>query len=281
MRIVQLSDLHLTARPGARAWRSDVWSGLRRTLAALETVAPFERLVLSGDLANRPTRAAYARLREALKPWIERVRVVPGNHDGLALVRASFADRMCEAHAGFVDRLASWRLIGLDSKRWARVHGRIGSKQLDWLRAELATDAAPTLLFLHHPCVPIGTWWLDRDVVRDAPALAEVIRKSPVQAVFCGHVHQSFTGSFAGIALHTCPSTAYQFRPGSTRPGAVESRDSGLRVIDVDGATVRTHVLRVTEAGAVTDWESSATLLESHSEEEPIRRTNHPRLGRS
>src|SRR5262245_21567137 len=92
-RIVQLTDLHLTARPGATVHGVDVWEHLRRTLAHVAaTQEPFDLLVLSGDLANQRRAATYAGLAAALAPFAGRCRVLPGNHDSRRLLRNGFRE---------------------------------------------------------------------------------------------------------------------------------------------------------------------------------------------
>lgn len=247
MRIVQLSDLHLLAEVGRRTWTSDPWANLDRVLAAVRSGPEVARLVLTGDLATQRRPETYGLLRERVAPWLDRLRVVPGNHDGRALLAAAFADRVTMAARSvvFVDDVGSWRLIGLDSLRRYFVHGRLGDAQRQWLVQQLRTERR-VLLFVHHPPARIGTWWLDKDRLRDRAALATIVRGSPVRAIFCGHVHQERRVEFAGVPLHTTPSTAYQFAPGSWLPGPVSAAPA-FRVIDVDddGDRVATSVVRL------------------------------------
>ena len=252
-RIVQLSDLHLTPRVGRSAWGADVWGGLDTALSALDAHEPFDRLVISGDLANRSSRSAYEALRRRLERWADRLRLVPGNHDGRGLLREIFATHFEPGTARFVDVLGpDLALIGLDSKRAFRVLGRIGEAQLTWLQALLdSPPAGAVFLFLHHPLVPIGTWWLDKDRPRDADALVDVIdRAQVVRGVFCGHVHQDFQAALGSrqVPFMTCPSTAYQFKPRAGRPAAIASRTPALRVIDWTGDAIETHVQRFEDA---------------------------------
>ncbi|MCA8969587.1 MAG: metallophosphoesterase [Planctomycetes bacterium] len=244
-RIIQLTDLHLTGTKTRRAWGTDVWPNFERALELVRQLEPFDALVLSGDLANTGRLRAYEFLREALEPWIDRVHVVPGNHDNRRKLRRVFRD-LCVDGAGtvnFVANVAGHRLIGLDSKRWFRVHGMVGKRQLAWLRRTLESSALPALLFWHHPPRPVGTWWLDRDVLRDAHELEALLRSHPVRGVFFGHVHQVWSGTFAEACAYGSPSTAYQFRPGSMRPGAVAVRDTALRVIDIADDTLTTRIV--------------------------------------
>jgi Icc protein len=97
---------------------------------------------------------------------------------------------------------------------------------------------------MHHPPIQVGTWWLDKDLLRDHEKLRGVLQGSSVRAVFCGHVHQESTGRFADAAVWTTPSTAYQFGPRSLIPGSTV-RGSAFRVIDLVEDRIDTHVVRL------------------------------------
>jgi 3',5'-cyclic AMP phosphodiesterase CpdA len=112
-RIVQLTDLHLTAADGGRSWRADVWGSLRRALEHVRSaLGRVDQLVLTGDLANQRRPETYERLREAVDEWADRLRVLPGNHDDREMVRAVFADRLIAGSStlNFVSPLGEFRL---------------------------------------------------------------------------------------------------------------------------------------------------------------------------
>jgi Icc protein len=245
-RIVQLTDLHLTARAGRAVRGADVWANLARTLAHVTaTQEPFGLLVLSGDLAKQRQAATYERLHEWLQPFAGRVRVLPGNHDSRRLLRASFGALLPPAGPlCFRVELAGWTVLGLDSVRRPFVHGRFGRAQLQWLDRELQAAPGPALAFVHHPPIAVGAWWLDKDRPRDRRRLQALLAGSPLRALFCGHVHQEHAGTFATVPVWTTPAVAYQFRPRSIWP-AVDSRAPGYRVVDLDGGSLTTASVAV------------------------------------
>lgn len=240
MRILQLTDLHLGSRFGDARWAA--FDTLLHDLPAL--VGEFDRLVITGDLAAHGQAAVYDALRARLTPWLSKLRVVPGNHDSAGRVRDVFADRMLGGSpaANFLDEVHGVRLVGLDSSRRFRISGALGTAQLDWLSSVL-DPALPSLVFLHHPPRSIGTWWLDKDLLRDRAAFSEIIQGRGVQGVFCGHVHQESEGVLGQVPVWTTPSTAYQFKPRSLMP-RTDRRDSGFRVIEITGGVLTTSVVR-------------------------------------
>ena len=165
-----------------------------------------------------------------------------GNHDRCELVRSIFSSET----GRFAETVGTWRLLGLDTSTPRRVHGLIGSKQLEWLAAELADGDRPVLLFMHHPPLRIGCWWLDKDLIRDVDALERVIGGSQrVRAIFTGHVHQEFHGRFAGVPVHTTPSTAYQFLPQTWVPARLDALAPGYRLIELEGDAWSSRVHRL------------------------------------
>lgn len=241
MRIVQLTDLHLGTRFGDARWQA-----LDRGLAGLEArVGSCDRLVLTGDLAARGQRAVYGELRTRLAGWLDRLRLVPGNHDDARALGQVFAERVApDAPAAcFLEVLGGVQLVGLDSSRPRRVSGRLGAGQRAWLAQALATGV-PSLLFVHHPPIAVGAWWLDKDRPRDRTALAELVRGRRVLGLFCGHVHQPFEGRLADVPVWTTPSTAYQFAPRALLPRRTREAPAAGRLIEVRDGVLRTSLLR-------------------------------------
>lgn len=254
LRIVQLSDIHLMQSPEGRVMGVDTDETFHRVLAAVAEEVPEPDLVVaSGDLAHDEVRPTYERLSGLLREhgYLERCRLVPGNHDTPALLREVFAARFDDAPEGsacFGQRLGAWTVLGLDSHFPGEVGGKVGPVQLAWLRERLAeAPDSPTLLFLHHPPGPIGTPWLDGMAVLEPEPLVETLAAAPqLRAVVCGHVHQDTTVSIGGVPLITTPSTCFQFRPRSLKP-AFDAEAPGFRVIELEGDAFTTRVVRVGE----------------------------------
>ena len=246
-RIVQLTDIHLTAAVGGTTRGQDVWANLRAVLDDVRArLEPIDLLVLTGDIANQRRVATYARLAELLQPWRGRLRVLPGNHDSRTMLRSAFADLWVPHRrtANFALTLAGWRLLGLDTARRPFVFGKLGHEQLEWLATELGASDVPTMLFLHHPPVCVGSWWLDKDLLRDRRQLGDIVARSSVRLMVSGHVHQECSATFAGVPVWTTPSTAYQFWPRSIWPARI-TPGAGYRVLELDGEHVTTSVVRL------------------------------------
>ena len=248
-RILQLTDLHLLSEPAGRLRGVPTRDSFRDVLQAVSrNEKELERIVITGDLAHDEQLDTYQQLRELLADWIPRCRLIPGNHDDRAFMRQVFGE-LIPGESGpvtFSETAGDWRLIGLDSHVKGEVPGRIDADQLEWLSAELSTHAdQPTLLFLHHPPIPVGVPWLDRIGLQDPGPLVDLITASPqVRVVSAGHVHHEFSGRIGQAAFYTTPSSALQFRPEGEEP-AYLATPPGYRVFELDGERYHTEVVRL------------------------------------
>jgi Icc protein len=208
--LVQLSDLHL--RPG-----DDGGGPAERLKHAVRRVAALQpqphAVLLSGDLADAPSSAAYEQAHELLSPLGVPVYAIPGNHDDRDLLRARFGPAPAPAGApvNLAVNCGALRLVGCDSTRAGEDAGALGSEQLGWLEATLGeAPETPTLLALHHPPVLTGARVMDAIALatEDRVALELLLARHPqVQTVTCGHVHTTMMTAFAGRPLLVCPST--------------------------------------------------------------------------
>lgn len=250
--IVQISDCHLFAEPDAeirgvrtrerflRVWNHFVQSHFRPDL-----------LIITGDLTHDERRESYLSLREIVCDWLPKLHVIPGNHDERSLLREAFGlppladlDRIL-----FTASLAGWRLIGLDSHIPGQLAGELGNDQRQHLVRLLEQDrSTPTILFLHHPPISVNSPWLDRINLQDAAELKSVVSEhSQIRLICTGHVHQDFTGTFAGVPVLTAPSTGVQFRPG-TESLELDDVPPGYRILNLESdGRWSTEIVRVPE----------------------------------
>lgn len=245
-RVLVLSDLHLRASPAARVRGVDTRRGLARAVHHAAARGPWDRVILTGDLAEEPRRETYLALRAALATLPDAL-VLAGNHDSLPELCAIFPRRE-EGHdgqVGFIDELAGWRLIGLDSHWPGQVRGRVGDAQLAWLAHALEADPRPAVLFVHHPPVRTGTWWLDASRLADAAALAAVIaRGGRVRAIVHGHAHMGREDTLGGARVLGVPSTAFPFAPGSLLPRRAGDA-VGYRVLELGDDSLDSRAITV------------------------------------
>lgn len=224
--IAHLSDLHLGPLPpfGVRHWNLKRalgfanWHRKRRAahlpavaaalVADIQRLAP-DHIAVTGDLINIGLPAEY----EAALAWLEalgptdRVSVVPGNHDiyvrllrdaGVARWQGYMADDAATADGDssfpYVRRRGRVALIGLNSAVPTRplvASGQLGEIQLTSLARildELGREGLARVVMIHHP--PLPGQASPRKALRDADALAGVLRRHGAELVLHGHNHR-------------------------------------------------------------------------------------------
>jgi Icc protein len=247
IRIVQVTDAHLYRDSDGVLAGVPTWKTFRAVLRQIERQhGDFDYLILTGDLAQDEELETYLMLREELGDWLERCRIIPGNHDDPANLRKAFPDLFSQDGGPLTFALSTgdWKIIGLDSHLPGETKGRVGANQLQWLRDELKMEpSTPTLLFVHHPPVAINVDWLDEIGLDGASGLVNLIAASPQIKVICaGHVHQEFTGQIGSAAMYTTPSTCVQF--GARSEKSFDTRAAGYRTFRLDdGCHTEVHRL--------------------------------------
>jgi 3',5'-cyclic AMP phosphodiesterase CpdA len=210
--IAQISDLHIKP-PGRLAYgRVDTAQALQRCVAALNAFRPApDFVVISGDFADTPAAEEYDYLKRLLEPLELPFAGIPGNHDSRDMMRAAFAQNDDVAPGGALNRriaVGGLDLVLLDSSVAGQPHGELEAPTLRWLEAELRSSVdRPALVFLHHPPFAAGIWHMDRQNLRNAAALAAIVRNHPrVLLVATGHVHRAALTMFAGVPCTICPA---------------------------------------------------------------------------
>jgi 3',5'-cyclic AMP phosphodiesterase CpdA len=212
IRVAQISDLHIKA-PGRLAYgRVDTAKALEHCIAALNAFAPRpDFVVISGDLADTPSREEYEHLGRLLQRLELPFAGIPGNHDSREMMRAALPGAAFALPSGPLNQrieLGGLDLLLLDSSVPGEPHGELDAVTLEWLDQTLALSRErPGLLFLHHPPFLAGIWHMDRQNLQNASELAEIVRRHPrVQLIATGHVHRATLTSFAGVLTTICPA---------------------------------------------------------------------------
>lgn len=269
MRLLHLSDLHISRQPGPDAEGIDARSVLAQLLHDCRHLPDLDLIIVTGDIADdgspegctaaRDLVAAFARDRGAAHAWCV------GNHDTRAAFTAVFGTGHLDRHGhdtgqpvpappdtcAAVSSLHGLRMITLDTLVPGQVAGRIDSAQLDWLRQTL-TEPAPagTIVAFHHPPLSVSPEWCAASL-QNPDALADVLRGSDVRAVLCGHVHAQVAGFIAGIPVWVTPGVATRIDL-TAPPGVVRAvRGGAATVVELEAADAPMfHVLHARDPHA-------------------------------
>ncbi len=249
--IVQITDIHFVADGGPLLLEHDTRSAFLRVRDYLgQHYSDCDRLIVTGDLVHDEGEEAYQELFDALTPWHDRLRVIPGNHDARVPMQKVFSGmiRNDQDSVSFLDELEGWTLIGLDTLIEGAVEGDLAGNQWAWLREAVMQAPGPVALFMHHPPVFVGSQWLDQLSLVSLGVFSNLVEDFPqIKFVVCGHVHQEFYTQIFHADVFTTPSTCVQFKPNSDE-FAIESSSPGLRTFDLrpDG-TFDSHVIRISK----------------------------------
>jgi Icc protein len=251
--ILQLSDLHPFADPDERLFGIPTRELLTDVLAHVQAsgLRP-DHVVVTGDHTQDELPETYAAVRELLEPFLDRLWLLPGNHDDRAVLRAAFDDRIPVDGAGritFSFRAGDWLCLGLDTHVPGAASGRIGADQVGWIKEQLDQHRPrAAVLFMHHPPVELGLPWLDRIGLEDARLLQDLLAQEPrIRLVCCGHVHHESSNRLGAAEIVTVPSTGLQFSPVSDVAEFVAA-PPGYRLIELGDDGYSTRVVRLPEA---------------------------------
>ena len=214
---------------------------------AAEQEDPFDLVLCSGDISNDGTADSYDRFIQLVRQHMPATPLawLPGNHDDPAGMRTI---RSAVPRSDFLS-IGDWNIILLNSRVPFEERGELPQGELQRLERLLEADAtSPTLIFLHHQLVPVGSAWIDQYVVSNAADFFAITDQfDNIRAVSWGHVHQEFYRVRNGVDLLASPSTCVQFKPLSD-DFTVDSAMPGYRAYELHSNGVyTTHVDRVTE----------------------------------
>jgi Icc protein len=212
LRLVQLSDCHLPLDPQSNYRGLSADRNLASLLPAMRRWQP-DWLLLTGDVSEDASAAAYGRASAHLSTVGAPVLALPGNHDDPAVMRPFFPNGCWNGPLSVAAR--GWQLVLLDSNQPGQVSGRFPAAALDALEHCLrSSQAAHVLLALHHQPVPVGSDWIDRYPLEDAAQFWAVVDRYPsVRCVIWGHVHQDFQQQRGDVLLLGAPSSVANSLP--------------------------------------------------------------------
>ncbi len=214
--MLHLTDPHLFA---------DADSSLRGTVTNDSLVAVIDHYrnsnwvadvaVVTGDLIQDDTAAAYERFCRLLSDTELPVHCIPGNHDVRSLMQAALNRPNFHYCKDIV--LQNWLIVGIDSCIAGQAGGAISLAEQQRLGSVIENATADhVLVALHHPPLPMNSRWLDTVGLADADTFLKFIAtKKVVRGAIFGHVHQAFEARVEDICIIGTPSTCRQFEVGS------------------------------------------------------------------
>jgi 3',5'-cyclic-AMP phosphodiesterase len=232
VRLLHLSDTHLSG-PGAVPNFPDVDAvrRLEQVLNVVATHAPFDVLVITGDVCDDGSTEAARTVRDLVAPVAPIVFAVPGNHDHSDVIADVFGIPEAE--------LGPWQLVGAATNVPGQVAG-VAAPVVDVL--DTMPPDRPAVVLAHHPLRSPSTheWF----TLPDADVLEErLLRRTGPTVLLSGHTHQPGAARVGSARLLGAPSTWYGLRHDGP-DWTVDVGLTGARIVELhaDGA-VGTQVL--------------------------------------
>lgn len=259
MKIIQISDLHITA-PDVLLFGMDPIEQLKSCLEHILTHhGDAELCVLTGDLTHNGNRQAYQRLRQCLDEFLPiPYRLLLGNHDDREVFSDVFADYIQtqslkpDAFVQGVEQLGEYTAIYLDTLATGYTNGHLCETRLQWLNAQLKAAKGPVLIFSHHPIPDLQFPAMDWLKLANHESVVNFIKQAEQTCyLFAGHVHRSAAGMWHGLPFYTVNGTNHQHELDVKNEGVATStvEPSSYAVIlpRSSGVTVHFQPYRYTE----------------------------------
>lgn len=250
MKIVQISDLHLTVG-NAMLFGSNPGERLN---AAVDSIlrdhhdAAF--CLLSGDLVDAGTESAYVALAAITARLPMPVYPLVGNHDDRRELRRAWSALQMD-DSGFIQTAIDTqygRFLMLDTLEPGKPWGNYCAQRQTWLLRQLEDESAHSIwIVMHHPPLAVGIPSMDQYALKDPDTFYNLLApfKSKIRHMFFGHLHRPIGGSWHGIPFSVVRSPNHQvaldMHAMPEVPGCQESPGYGVVLIDETAVVVHHH----------------------------------------
>jgi 3',5'-cyclic AMP phosphodiesterase CpdA len=214
VKIIQITDTHLLGADRANVYGLNAAYRLKRAIKSVNAYhsdAAF--IVLTGDLADVASEAAYDLLKRILKKSKLPVYPIVGNHDIRAQFGKHFAYVNGDGFVQYVQEKEGKVFLFLDTLVEGERYGKMCTKRLKWLEEKLEKyKKRPVYLFMHHHPVDSGLYEMDHyaNFRSGKPFWKLIDRYGNVKHITFGHLHRIMQISRKSVSMHTTRSTTFQ-----------------------------------------------------------------------
>ena len=215
MRIIQLSDSHLSSDKPSRALE------LEACITYINALQPQPDVVVhTGDISHDGLVEDYRVARRLLDVLTAPYFVLAGNKDNRQNLIDVFADGVhIREDMSFVQYAVedfAARLIMVDTVSTSSNKGQLCETRLDHVQQMLTRDSSRSaVMFLHHPPFQVNVGPEPHNFVDWSQAealMAELGRHEHLRGIFCGHVHRGFETSIGDVPASVVSSVASDVR---------------------------------------------------------------------
>lgn len=247
-RILQLTDLHLFGNQQTALIGINPFQTLQQILANISNDIIYnlpDLIVLTGDISQDYSLSSYKTVAQIFQNFPCPVVVTMGNHDYPLLFIQTFGKPT--QLASKIVTTTNWCILILNSNWPKHVDGQLTKTDLVFLEKNLtANQHQPTIIFLHHHVLSVGSDWLDKIKLQNSSQFLAIIDQfKNIKAVVCGHVHQDTSILRHEVMFLSTPATSWQFAPGR-HEFRLDKLMPGYRWINLyEDGTIQTKVTRI------------------------------------
>lgn len=189
-------------------------------------------VVHTGDVVTDPEADSYLLAAETFSRLNLPIYYVNGNHDTADYIRRYLPMGPKEDLSGkphllsYAFEVKGYRFLILDARGPDEIepHGLLSEEQLEIARRELQAEGPPLTVFIHFPCLPLNSIWMDAYMlVLNGDKLHRMLveARHRLRGVFFGHVHQHMQMVRDGVMYSSAASVFSQFTawPGDATTG--------------------------------------------------------------
>jgi Icc protein len=208
-KIAHLSDIHC----GSPHFQPEL---LERAIEEINELRP-DLTIVSGDLTTDGFKAEYDLARAYLNQIDSDDLIgVPGNHDSRNVGYVHFEDLFGSRTRTVHRRGVS--IVALDSSEPDLDYGQIGRNRYQYIEEAFSQPADLRLFVIHHHLLPVPGTGRERNIVYDAGDLLEVLVRSGVNLVLCGHKHVPYAWKLEDMYVVSAGTVSSLRLRGHTRP---------------------------------------------------------------
>ncbi len=217
---IHLSDTHIGNSKFQLYKRNTFETSVRLIDQINKTGATADFVIHSGDIVNNPDDDSIHLAKSLFSKFNIPSYFINGNHDTPSIVdilQTGFSESLSNAGVSRYFTLNGVLFLILDTQRPDPLdtHGEFSEKQEKALLYFLNRAMGHKIvLFCHFPPVPVGSPWVDRDMLMiNGDRLHKILVQSAAQihGVFFGHIHHHLTQLRDGILYTSAPSPFSRF----------------------------------------------------------------------
>ena len=141
---------------------------------------------------------------------------MPGNHDSRNVGYVHFEDLFGSRTRTVHRRGVS--IVALDSSEPDLDYGQIGRNRYPYIEEAFSQPADLRIFVIHHHLLPVPGTGRERNIVYDAGDLLEVLVRSGVNLVLCGHKHVPYAWKLEDMFVVSAGTVSSLRLRGHTRP---------------------------------------------------------------